>query len=80
MGDIKITSLQEADANAIDGIKVYKATEDRFKGFIIIDAPKHYDVTWKFTAMTRAPGRSVETPPLMVAQIPPPCEAGLRVI
>ena len=26
------------------------------------------------------PGRSVETPPLMVAQIPPPCEAGLRVI
>ncbi|MGC2967813.1 NUDIX domain-containing protein [Paraburkholderia aspalathi] len=27
-----------------------------------------------------APGRSVETPPLMVAQIPPPCEAGQRVI
>ncbi|MBB4518248.1 hypothetical protein GGD68_007054 [Paraburkholderia fungorum] len=26
------------------------------------------------------PGRSVETPPLMVAQIPPPCAAGLMVL
>ncbi|PRZ50692.1 hypothetical protein [Paraburkholderia fungorum] len=68
MGDIKITSLQEADANAIDGIKVYKATEDRFKGFIIIDAPKHYDVTWKFTAMTRASPEDSEDEKVRFAQ------------
>ncbi|WP_234488221.1 hypothetical protein [Paraburkholderia aspalathi] len=35
---------------------------------------------WKFSSAHVHPGRSVETPPLMVAQIPPPCEAGLRVI
>ncbi|MGF6813158.1 transposase InsO family protein [Paraburkholderia sp. Clong3] len=31
-------------------------------------------------ALLQRPGRSVETPPLMVAQIPPPCAAGLRVL
>lgn len=47
-----------------------------FAGYFLFEVPSNL----MLQKIGARPGRSVETPPLMVAQIPPPCAAGLMVL
>ncbi|CAE6857330.1 hypothetical protein R69658_07452 [Paraburkholderia aspalathi] len=78
-GSGSVSNTQPASINDAGGSQeVERQTINRYINLGISYSP---GASWNFSALIPyIPGRSVETPPLMVAQIPSPCEAGLRVI